>query len=565
MTSQAKGSILIVEDHAAWRAIYRDLFGALDYHVTLATNYTEAAKLLDSGLFELAIVDPHIPESSESTDELATTQRSLRGLQVVQALRAKKPPPQVIISTGYEGLVKQDPLFHRLMEDNQIYSVLEKGPQSINELRDIVNALESGKQHEAQLSLTDTQAQLLREIEENVESAVALVRSQTLWERRTRSVTDLAEITRAFKAVLNEIVQVTGAGVAHVLVPDGEKLRIVVDTGHDENRAISIADSVTGRAFRTLEVQHVPDTRLDPDYQRVRGNMEMRSEMAVPLLDSQRRVLGVLNVERERTGPFSHEEQQMLTLCARLIAILFLREDRSVADWKDLHPLIQAIIEQSPSLETILDEVLKRGLHRTDAHVGFVALLEKKELVVWVATDPKSKGQRLPIGRSLVGQVIEGHALLNVENLDLPRYEKFVRLAIERDHKSMLAFPIVIAKKARGVLVLLSPDEGAFDAREQDLVSIVADIAAIGIRQYESLKKEREETERDASGEVVHRLNNPIGAIRAWVDTIERKHSVIINEHPDLKKAFGFIRSEAESSMDIVRELRQKSEGQLST
>ncbi len=310
-----------------------------------------------------------------------------------------------------------DPLFRQLDATKEIYSVLEKGSLSlVEELLKTVRAALDARNLE--------NVEPAREILTKVKSASAAAKSHALWESQTQPVTVLAEITDAVKERLKQLVRFTEADVAHLLMlePDGENLRIVIDTRDtkdDENRTIPIDGSVTGRAFSTRQLQRVPDTTKDADYTPISGNKPMKSELASPLLDMrQTRALGVLNIESKHIEAFSEWDEKTLMLCANLASIFFLREDRSVSQWRELQPVLKAMLsvgEELPSLERILDMALEQGKRRIDSPAGFVALLEKEELVVWAPIAPQGKRLRLKISKSLAGQVIEGRALLDVQ------------------------------------------------------------------------------------------------------------------------------------------------------
>ncbi len=123
----------------------------------------------------------------------------------------------------------------------------------------------------------------------------------------------------------------------------------------------------------------------------------------------------------------------------------------------------------------------------------------------------------------------------------------------------MLAFPIIIDGKVVGVLSFLSPEVGAFNKREQDIGSIIADIAAIGIRQHDTLIRAAENAEDFVSSKVVHQLTNPMGAIRAWINRLQDNYGAIIDQYPNISQGFNIIKSEAEAAMDLVQEIRKNS------
>ena len=74
---------------------------------------------------------------------------------------------------------------------------------------------------------------------------------------------------------------------------------------------------ITVRAAATGETQHVPDTRLDPDF--LRGSTDSLSELSVPVaMDG--KTVAVLNIESPTVDAFSVFDQQLLETLAMQVA-----------------------------------------------------------------------------------------------------------------------------------------------------------------------------------------------------------------------------------------------------
>lgn len=75
---------------------------------------------------------------------------------------------------------------------------------------------------------------------------------------------------------------------------------------------------VTPRAVRTAKTQLVPDTRLDPDYIDTNTDLELLSELAVPIL-SDNEVVAVINVESTILDAFTEADKEVMeTLAANV-------------------------------------------------------------------------------------------------------------------------------------------------------------------------------------------------------------------------------------------------------
>ena len=74
---------------------------------------------------------------------------------------------------------------------------------------------------------------------------------------------------------------------------------------------------IVGRAYRTSEIQHIPDTSADLDFF---GSEETQSELAVPI-KFEEQVFGVLNLESDQCGAFSEWDIAFAQSIAGTIAV----------------------------------------------------------------------------------------------------------------------------------------------------------------------------------------------------------------------------------------------------
>lgn len=106
----------------------------------------------------------------------------------------------------------------------------------------------------------------------------------------------------------------TQDGYDRLLKLERQRRPLVRRPGRRDNRGrIGIA----GRAVLEKKPQLVADVKLDPDYYKF--SPETRSELAVPLLTDDNRVLGVLNIESKTPDAFSKDDEQALLALAKLV------------------------------------------------------------------------------------------------------------------------------------------------------------------------------------------------------------------------------------------------------
>jgi signal transduction histidine kinase/putative methionine-R-sulfoxide reductase with GAF domain len=179
------------------------------------------------------------------------------------------------------------------------------------------------------------------------------------------SILDLNELLRA---ILEEALDAVGAMRGFVALVDhgtGELVvRFTAGSGWDEakrHRRIKICDApghgITSYVAATGLPYVCDDVTLDPRY--VMYFPDVRSELAVPLLDRHGRTIGVLNIEDERPHAFSPRDQQLLVVLASQASIAI-----TMADYRAREA---ALIEVGNELSTIsdTDELMRRVIHKT--------------------------------------------------------------------------------------------------------------------------------------------------------------------------------------------------------
>jgi len=99
----------------------------------------------------------------------------------------------------------------------------------------------------------------------------------------------------------------------------------------DESKLEDGRIGVSGRSVLTQEAQLILDVRRNRDY--VEINRETRAELAVPLIDQELKVLGVLNVESKQVAGFDAEDMHTLRALADLAVIVI----KNAKQYQDLN------------------------------------------------------------------------------------------------------------------------------------------------------------------------------------------------------------------------------------
>ena len=197
------------------------------------------------------------------------------------------------------------------------------------------------------------------------------------------------------------------------------------------------------------------------------------------------------------------------------------------------------------------DDVFTRELdpHATVVFPTITDTDEDRNTVFWASTEH-------PAGR---GRPVSGFPWL-------PTYWRLVP-----DARSVRHTPIVSGdddEEPIGLLVISSPRQGDFGPDDVRLLEALANQAAIAIQNARHLQAMRDyqekqvETERmaamaDIAGNMVHRINNTVGAIRPLIQQIEMKLNRGHLSDDYLHDKLHSIRENADRTLEVARQIRR--------
>lgn len=205
----------------------------------------------------------------------------------------------------------------------------------------------------------------------------------------TTSAASGATLEDALDAAVKGLQVTLGGDRVLILLLDQERknLEVSAAVGYSEeitNMRVSVGDGVVGWAAAHRRPLRVDDVTADPRYIRVSANT--RSELAIPLL-YRNELLGVLNVESERTAAYTENDEEMLgTLAGSLAAVIanarLLAQIRRQAERERLLYEVTSKIRRSTDMETILATTvseLTKAVGARRAQIKIDPLLHKRE------------------------------------------------------------------------------------------------------------------------------------------------------------------------------------------
>lgn len=329
--------------------------------------------------------------------------------------------------------------------------------------------------------------------------------------------------------------------------------------------------SVVGLAARRLQPVRIGDLHeaaWSGIYRPLTADAEMRSELAVPLVGAGGAVEGVLNVEHPCPDAFSEEDERLVRALATQ-AVIAIQEIKLL---ETMQELTEATLTHSTT--ELFDLAIERACDLIQAPLGAIWHLlpaspdepeSEQVLVLQAASGGHQRGDKLSVETSLTGlAVLERRPVTALDVQADPSFH-YMALAEQQGWRSALIVPLVARDGLPiGAFSLYTTTVRTFSDWDKRLLSVLANQAAIAIRDAERLATLRAAQERQAVAEtfaavgdvaanLLHRLNNQVGTIPVRIQGIEAKCAPALQDDY-LAKNLRAIQQSAHSAMRIVRD-----------
>ena len=294
--------------------------------------------------------------------------------------------------------------------------------------------------------------------------------------------------------------------------------------------------SVMAHVARTRQPLLISDLRLEPwskIYYPLDSKLEMRSELAVPLINASGRLEGVLNLESPHSGGFTEDDNHMLQSLA-MYAITAIQEVRLL---DALQEAAQLIISQ-PS-QKVLDHLCAMAND----------LLNSSSSAIWL----KNESGELHLA-SLNGATQHAEKFLDESNLS-----------------NALLTPLLNGDEARelGMFGVFNADPGggrsAKSEWDKKVLACLANYAVLAVQNESRQQALRASQEQhwtaetfaaigDISANLLHNMNNKVGVIPVRVQAIQDKYRKMLETDLYLANNLAEIERSATDAMQIVQE-----------
>ena len=267
--------ILIVDDDRDICQLIRRSLQGLDCECTDAYDGWQALEQIETGQFDLVVLDLMLPGPS--------------GIEILRHIRQRKIDTDVIVLTAYASL------------------------------ESAVEAIRMGAHDYITKPFNAT---TLRATVEQVLEKRRLAARLTAIYNLSREILLLSDVKQICEAVLATIKQVLEFQTCALGLIDEERNEIywlaTCGVGQPSRVSLNGGKGITAAAVQAGEPIYVPDVREDPRYIEVKKTT--RSELAVPL-EVQGRVIGVLNIESDEVDAFSPHDIKLLSILAAQTAV----------------------------------------------------------------------------------------------------------------------------------------------------------------------------------------------------------------------------------------------------
>lgn len=299
------------------------------------------------------------------------------------------------------------------------------------------------------------------------------------------------------------------------------------------------------------------------------AGVQMRSELAVPLLGTGGALEGVLNLESSRVNAFGQEAQEVIEALAMRATIAVQR-----------NKIMQAASEIGRTLVALDEQALFNCI------VTYTSDLVKAPICTLWVLDPDDRRSLIPkaaIGRddlrlpdtkpislddSLLGLACREQRLLYCP--DLRQEARFRRRDLAHEHGwvSALIVPLSTGEEtAAGVLSLYTSTEREFLQWEKELLVTLASYAAIAIQRARNLQALSSMRRKQVAAETVAALGdiifnefhdvigNEVAPIIEFINAIEEKSAEPLSQDGYLRSRLSRIKASAEAARERARNL----------
>jgi len=319
------------------------------------------------------------------------------------------------------------------------------------------------------------------------------------------SVLDQDELFRKIHELLARVIPYDAFAV-YLLDEHRGELRIGYPSGYPpgvaEHVRLKIGEGVVGAAIAEQRAMVFNNLAADTRYKNYVPGMS--ASLVVPLI-YKTRVIGAINILSRQADAYDETDLLLLQQFAAYVAValenarLFEQERKSAEVFETLAEIgreVAAILDLDELL-TRIAQLIKRVIdYRTFAIMLVDDQTQMLEFKLAVQYGEMAQQPRIKLGEGLVGYAAQHKEPVLVSDVSQdPRYLKVIE-----DVRSELVIPLMLKDRCIGVFDLASPELDAFDKRHVEILTLLANHAAVALenaRLYETAAANEERLEKE--------------------------------------------------------------------
>jgi len=393
-------------------------------------------------------------------------------------------------------------------------------------------------------------------------------------------------LEETLEAILQMALEVTNAhyGIFRLLDKTGRNLLTRAIAGERLARPLVEAlpldsSSVMGQAARTRQPILIADLREEPwahIYYPLDADMEMRSELAVPLIGASGRLEGVLNLESPQVSAFNEDDSHLLQALATQ-AVTAIQEVRLLDALQEVARLLL-----TRSSEEVLQRITDLACDLLNATRSAVWRLRGAQLIIAASSGGGDLAADIPPQNNLASLAVARRSPVTGSDLfndasapGLPPFNRDEENPAERGLRSLVV-PLLTGAQdeplgAFGVCGMVADgriaEPGRFAEAEWDtkVLTCLAHYAALAFQnaaRQDDLRAAQEQRSvaetfaavGDIASNLLHHLNNKVGTIPVRVQGIQDKCKPALDADSYLSHNLDQIERCASEAMETVRE-----------
>jgi signal transduction histidine kinase/putative methionine-R-sulfoxide reductase with GAF domain len=382
-------------------------------------------------------------------------------------------------------------------------------------------------------------------------------------------------LEETLEAILQMALEVTNAqyGIFRLVDKGGQHLITRAIAGEHLDRPLveTLAidtSSIMGWVAKYRQPICIPDLRAEPwsrIYYPLDAALEMRSELAVPLIGADGRLEGVLNLESPTVGTFGEQDSHLLQALATQ-AVIAIQEVRLLDALQEVAQLVLA-----QPCEHVLNRLVELARDLLNASASAIWTIKDDQLILQVASSGYQPGQAIALHDNPIGQAIVSRSPITVAELHLGSLSGQPDAGGAGGPSQALIVPLLASHDREPVgaisVYTTASDPGRFTESDWDkkVLTCLAHYAALAIHnaaRQEALRAAQEQRAvaetfaavGDIAANLLHQLNNKMGTIPVRVQGIQDKCQPGVLADPYLSSNLVEIERSAFEAMETVRD-----------